>query len=433
MGARGLTGSLLVGLGYIDPPQRYGLKQMFPFSACTLSSRLGALALASLMMAAGEADAAQRTVYTGTLQGVGEIVMELDTVAAQDGALDGRYFYPGHGVDIPLHGTDKGLREPLPYAERQQAGKQPGAEPVAATWQGARDAQGFRGQWVDARSGKQRSFDLKRVAQYEAGALARDGSIDLDGDIDSTRAPYDVLKLAGHAAPVGPDVGSATVAYRMWSDPRTRFSYPRLVRHPDPQVMQRVNHLLEQRHWRMSHAALACMASAYTSDGPSVGTLGNYDEEVIDVAWLSSAMMTVTESGSLDCGGAHPNNHFDPYTFDLLRGEYLDWSRVFDAYGPGGVRSGNKSAALLEVVGKVQKSLAARDEAGLTEDRSKEGCWDLWPGYLALGAAAPGALSLSVSGVGHATGVCLGTLAQVPFGDLAPYLKPGGQAYLVTD
>lgn len=406
---------------------------MYPFSACTSASRLGALTLASLLLAAGEAAAAPRTVYTGTLQGEGEIVMELDSEAAKDGVVKGRYFYPRHGVDIPLQGTDKGLREPLTVTESKQAAKQPGADPFAATWQGARDAQGFRGQWIDARTGKQRNFDLKRVAQYEAGSPGRVGSIDFDEDIDATRAPYDTLKLAGHAAAVGPEVGSATVAYRMWSDPRTKFSYPRLVRHPDPQVMQRVNHLLEQRHWRMSHAALACMAAAYTSDGPSVGTLGNYDEEVVNVAWLSSAMMTVTESGSLDCGGAHPNNHFDPYTLDLLRGEDLDWNRVFDAYGPGGPRSGNKSAALLEVVGKVQKSLAERDEAGLTEDSSKEGCWDLWPGYLALGAAAPGALSLSVSGVGHASGVCLGTLAQVPFADLEPYLKPGGKAYLVTD
>lgn len=404
---------------------------MFLFSARIPSSPLGALALGALLLAATDAGAAQRTVYTGTLQGVGEIVMELDSVAAGDGGLTGRYFYPRHGVDIPLQGDDQGLREPLPYWESRKAEKQPGAAPIAATWRGARDAQGFRGQWTDARTGQERRFDLKRVAQYDTPEGGVD--FDYDKDIDAARAPYDTLKLAGHAQPAGPDIGSATVAYRMWRDPRTKFSYPRLARHPDAQVLQRVNHLLEQRHWRMSHAALACVASAYTSGAPSAGTLGNYDEEVVDVPWLSRALMTVTESGSLDCGGAHPNNHFDPYTLDLLRGDYLDWNRVFDAYGPGGAPSGNRSAALLDIVGRVQKTLAERDEAGLTEDRSKEGCWDLWPSYLALGAAAPGALSLSVSGVGHASGVCLGTLAQVPFGDLAPYLKPGGQAYLVSD
>lgn len=395
----------------------------FPF-ARTLPSTFCALALAMLSQAPGLAGAAERIVYTGTLQGVGDIVMELDSAASSGGELTGRYFYPKHGVDIPLKGTDKSLAEPLPYA----AAKAPGALP-AATWQGTRDAQGYRGVWIDTRSGKTRSFTLQRVAQYDAGALARDGSIDFDEDIDAARVPYDTLKLAGHTEPVGDDIGSATVAYRMWRDPRTQFSYPRLSRHPDKAVMARINHLLEQRHWRMSHAALACKASAYTSDGPSAGTLGNYEEEVVNVPWLSSAMMTVTESGSLDCGGAHPNNHFDPYTLDLLRGERLDWNHVFNAYAPG---SREASPALKELVGQVQRSLAARDEAGLTEDRSKEGCWDLWPTYLALGATAPGALSLSVSGVGHASGVCLGTLAQVPFEDLTAYLKPGGQAYLAV-
>ncbi|MGE8702450.1 MAG: hypothetical protein ACN6O5_07190 [Achromobacter sp.] len=393
----------------------------FPF-ARPLSFPLGALTLAMLLQA--PVLAAERTVYTGTLQGAGDIVMELDSATA-DGALTGRYFYPKNGVDIPLKGTATSLAEPLTYP----AAKEPGALP-AATWQGTRDAQGYRGVWIDMRTGKQRSFTLQRVAQYDASALTPDGGIGFDVDIDATRVPYDTLKLAGHAEPVGDDIGSATVAYRMWRDPRTQFSYPRLSRHPDKAVMARVNHLLERRHWRMSHAALACKASAYTSDGPSAGTLGNYEEEIVNVPWLSSAMMTVTESGSLDCGGAHPNNHFDPYTLDLLRGETLDWNRVFDAYAPN---SREPRPALKELVGQVQKTLAARDEAGLTEDRSKEGCWDLWPGYLALGAAAPGALSLSVSGVGHASGVCLGTLAQVPFGDLTAYLKPGGQAYLVQD
>ena len=50
-----------------------------------------------------------------------------------------------------------------------------------------------------------------------------------------------------------------------------------------------------------------------------------------------------------------------------------------------------------------------------------------------VGTQAPGELTLSVSGVGHAMGVCLGTHASVPFKDLTPYLAPGGQAYLVGE
>ncbi|MGE8658960.1 MAG: hypothetical protein ACN6O8_19630 [Achromobacter sp.] len=406
---------------------------------------LGAVALAVLSLMAAHAEAAQRTVYKGTLQGVGEVVLELDDAAAADAVVSGRYFYPKRGVDIPLRGAGDILYEPRPHPARPPATDKADIDPAdrAASWQGTRDAQGYRGQWTDTRTGKQRRFDLRRVAGYDTGQLERDrakaraaqadlGDIDLQAGIDATRAPYETLKLAGHAKPVGQEVGAGAVAYRMWQDPRTRFSYPRLSRHPDPQVMRRVNYLLEQRHWRKSLGALECMAFAYTSQNPAGGTLGGFDDENINVAWLSRALMTVTEAGSLDCGGAHPFNHFEPYTFDLLRGEYLDWNRVFDAYAPGKRGIGREpSAALLGLVDQVVK-------AGPPENQGErhpnlEDCADLWPQYLAMGTLTPGALSLSVSGVGHASGACLGTHGSVPFKALRPYLKAGGEAYLVTD
>ncbi|WP_088155852.1 hypothetical protein [Achromobacter xylosoxidans] len=403
-------------------------------------SCLALLALFTVSLTTTQACATPRTVYTGTLQGAGDIVLELDTEAAANGTLTGRYFYARHGVDIPLQGTAKELFEPKPYAEGTSASK-PAAQ--AATWQGTRDANSYRGLWIDTGTGKQRRFDLKQVAQYDTEQLEKDrkqaranqvnlGDIDVQAGIDAARAPYETLKLAGHAQPVGKEIGEGAVAYRMWQDPRTKFVYPRLSRHPDTQVLQRTNHLLEQRHWQKNLGALDCMASAYTSGNPGAGTLGGFDEEDVKVTWLSRALMTVTESGSLDCGGAHPYNHFEPYTYDLLRGEYLDWNRVFDAYAPG-KRSfgGEKSLALL---GLVQQAVKAGSAAQQSDDRPNiEDCADLWPDYLALGVQAPGALSLSVSGVGHSAGACLGTHASVPFMALAPYLKPGGQAYLVSD
>ncbi|MBB1594650.1 hypothetical protein A9973_11250 [Achromobacter sp. UMC46] len=74
-------------------------------------------------------------------------------------------------------------------------------------------------------------------------------------------------------------------------------------------------------------------------------------------------------------------------------------------------------------------------KAGPPEDRADqlpnlEDCADSWPQYLAFGAQTPDALGLSVSGVGHASGACLGTHATVPFKALTPCLKPDGQVYL---
>jgi len=421
---------------------------MFPSPVRVSRSWPGALALAFLPLMGGPASAAPRNVYAGTLQGAGEVVMELQ--AADDGTLTGRYFYRRHGVDIPLKGTERALFEPRPYHERTEAGLDPeGDAPAgrAAAWQGAFDADGYRGQWTDARTGKRRGFQLRRVAEYDPDALAPHSAravtdaisggmgsgIAFDATIDAEHAPYETLKLAGYAVPVGPDTGTAAVAYRMWRDPRTKFSYPRLSRHPDAKVMARINGLLEQRHWQMNLAALACKASVYTDGNPAAGTLGSYDEEAITVDWLSTALMTVTEAGSLYCGGAHPNNHFEPYTFDLLRGEYLDWNRVFDAYESDASGFRTESPTLLRIVDTARNALAQEDPAVSADGESMGGCADVWPSFLALGAQAPGMLSLSVSGVGHAMGGCLGPHAAVPFADLAPYLKPGGEAYLVVD
>jgi hypothetical protein len=408
---------------------------------------LGALALTVLALIGSPAYAAQRTVYAGTLQGAGELVMELESHAADDGTLNGRYFYPKNGVDIPLKGTEKALFEPKPLGKLENAGPEGDAPTHAATWQGTRDADGYRGQWIAARTGKQHTFNLRRVAQYDPDQLAPDSvqavtdlisggvgsGIDTNANIDAKHAPYETLKLAGHSTPIGQEIGNATVAYRMWRDPRTRFTYPRLSRHPDADVLKRINHLLEQRHWQKNLAALSCKESAYTDDNPAAGTLGGYDEEAITVTWISRALMTVTEAGSLYCGGAHPDNHFEPYTFDLLRGEYLDWNRIFDAYVPGEDNIRKESATLLALVESARMPLVETEPKQSEDDSDLEGCSDLWPNYLALGISAPGALSLSVSGVGHAMGVCLGTHAMVPFRDLTPYLKPGGEAYLVID
>lgn len=413
-------------------------------------STLAAIALALLAHTGNLAHAAPRVVYTGTLQGAGDVVMELDSKPADNGMLTGRYFYPKHGVDIPLKGTPQALIEPKTFQALADAGTDPESDElaaIAATWQGKRDAGGYQGRWTDARTGKQRSFTLRRVTEYDPDASAPGSvqavttaisggvgsGIDVNVGINDRTAPYETLKLAGHAVPVGKDSGSAAVAYRMWRDPRTKFSYPRLSRHPDPQVLQRVNALLEQRHWQMNLAALACMASAYTDGNPAAGTLGSYDDEAVTVQWLSKALMTVTESGSLYCGGAHPDNHFEPHTFDLLRGEYLDWNRIFDAYVPGADGWRKESPTLLALMEKARAPLAAANAKGATDDDSLESCSDLWPSYLALGTETPGVLTLSISGIGHAMGVCLGTHATVPFKDLAPYLAPGGQAYLVTE
>ena len=384
--------------------------------------------LALIALRAGFADAAPRTVYEGTLQGAGAVVMELDDRPAADGSISGRYFYAQYGVDIPLHGTPAELIEPvvrtqLPDDARVPLGfnEQANFDHAAATWQGTRDKAGYRGRWTDARTGKTRDFALRRIAEYDPDAVA-------PGSVEAIT--YATLKLAGHAQPAGPEIGDGTVAYRMWRDPRTELMYPRLSRHPDPAVMARVNRLLEQQHWQKNLAALECASTRYTDDGPAAGSLGGYDDEQVTVTWLSPAVLGIVESGSTYCGGAHPNNHYDPVTFDLLRGTYLDWNRVIDATTAGKDGDPATSPALVSFITRLRD----KGESGTrATDGSSDSiaCADVFPEYLAFEFDAPGKLSFSVSGIGHAMGACLGPQLDASFAALAPILKPGGSRYLV--
>ncbi|EDT05496.1 conserved hypothetical protein [Burkholderia ambifaria IOP40-10] len=409
------------------------------------------IVLALIALRAAAADAAPRVVYRGMLQGAGEVVMELDRRPAADGTISGRYFYTQYGVDIPLHGQPAQFVEPLertalPDEVRDMTRNSGGADFAhpAATWRGTRDNDGYRGQWTDARTGKTRNFTLRRIAEYDPDAVVP-GSVEALSDriaggvgsgiasgaaIDMRQAPYATLKLAGHAQPAGREIGDGTVAYRMWRDPRTKLMYPRLSRHPDSGVMARVNRLLEQQHWQMNLAALECASTRYTDDGPAAGSLGGFDDEQVTVTWLSPAALGIVESGSTYCGGAHPNNHYDPVTFDLLRGAYLDWNRMIDAAAPAKDDESASSAALVKFIVRLRDA-AAPGKQPTSDDGDSLSCADVFPQYLAFELDAPGKLSFVVSGIGHAMGACLGPQLDAPFAALAPILRPGGARYLV--
>lgn len=421
------------------------------------------IALLGLSCVCQSARAAPRIVYEGTLQNAGTVVMELDGHPARDSTLSGRYFYTRFGVDIPLHGTPENLVEPLPLADLTDNGSEYSKarfDHPAAIWRGVLDRSGYRGQWVDARTGTTRNFTLKRVAEYDPYEIVRgiveqhkpgtggvsdtepaedpeDGIIRLSDEINFKQVPYETLKFAGHAQPFGPEIGNGVVAYRMWRDPRTKFAWPRLSRYPNRTIMARINRLLEQRHWQLSRDALDCVATRYTSDGPAAGTLGGFDEEKVQVTWLSTALMGITDSGSIFCGGAHPDNHYDFYTLDLLHGRYLDWNLIIDARQHNKDGTWEASPALerfIRTLSAQRQNRAANKNKG-KEENDDVSCLDasILVGYLDFALYAPDTFSFTVSDVPHVMGACLGPQLDVKLNALSPILRPGAQRYLVPD
>lgn len=397
------------------------------------------IALAFFVSAAGSAFAAPVDVYRGTLGGA-EVVMELGKPQA-DGVREGRYFYPRYGVDIPLKGPLNALAEAqsltpeLTEALGQETPLFTDAKRRSIVWriQQQGDA-GLGGEWVDDIHGKKLPISLKHVAHYDPEALQPRGveavtlaivqgvgsGVAADVPISEKTTPYDYLRMSLQPLGQGKEVVLApNLAWRPVRDARTQFWYPRLTRHPDAKILAQANAALEQRHWAMGLEALACKSSIYQNLGPAAGSLGNYNEESISVTYLSTALMSVVESGSSDCGGAHPNNHFNPFVLDLLKGGYMDFTRLLKGATYGDYKL-DYSDQFMRFLNKAVRKYSVDDK----------GCTELLPQYMALMFDKPDKMSFVISGIGHAMGVCLGSGVAIPFSALKPVLKPGAEAYL---
>lgn len=396
----------------------------------------------ALAISSPPAKAAAMIVYQGMMGSKSEVVMEL-SANSMNGVITGRYFYRRHGVDIPLMGTPQSLAEGIPLNDIGEATdseevdesengvfRDPLTHKPRIVWSGRLDDERYVGKWRDLRTGKSLPFNLKRVATYDPKGIRSSGveavteaivqgvnsGLALFGvGISMNNAPYDFLRVQ---APMtrGKEVVLGQVAYQMVSDPRTKVAYPRLTRHPSAEMLAKTNRLLEQRHWAVNLDALACASSVYSERGPQAGSLGGYDGEQISVEYLSPTLMSVVESGSTDCGGAHPNNHYEPYTLDLLEGDYFDFARILKGYKHGE-----------EFVRFLNSALRREQNNGASGDTE---CTDTWPDYLSLHFSAPDKLSFVVSGIGHAMGCCLGPHLTLRFHDLHDILKPEFARYL---
>ena len=126
----------------------------------------------------------------------------------------------------------------------------------------------------------------------------------------------------------------------MVTDPRTKFPFPRAVSFADGSPVEAANAILANRHARMNLAAFDCLAFRYASYGVDSewgirgGFLGDYDNEYVELTYLSPTLVSWTQSGSLWCTGAHPYNHYDSYTFDVVTAKPLTGKEIMADWVP---------------------------------------------------------------------------------------------------
>jgi len=318
------------------------------------------LLVAALALIAASPAFADAVTYKGTL-GTTPIVVELSSgVEAAAAPFAGRYFYPAKGIDIPLDAqkvapgkvdlaeekpcTDKICQDPADDAKP--------TPPLGAKWhlEASADGSKLTGTWSNG--GKSLPVTLAKVGTRTDGdfdgtpnSLANVPLLMLSGETTLTAksSPYDFLKMQAPLTDSGATKWGS-LAFKYVTDPRTKFRFPRITElgGPDPAA---ANAFLEQRHWILSSDALSCASQQYQGFGWSsvmtdVDPLAGYEDEDVNVTYLSPTIMVWTEGGSTFCGGAHPDNHFIHTNLDIKAGTELDMSRLFRGWVPTPITDG---------------------------------------------------------------------------------------------
>lgn len=403
-----------------------------------------ASALLLLILASG-ASLADPVTYAGKL-GNGDIVVEFtDEPGKADQPIAGRYFYRSKGVDIPLQAkASKGGR--IELAEEGECDDtrcaEAGKAPISAEWSlsVADGGKTLKGNW----KGK-KTFDVElsrigsraKVGDYPDtpyGLFAASEELFLYNETPITMetSPYDFMRL-DVAETEGKTEGWPGASFRYVSDPRTKFPMPRIVALSEGVSVDAANAFLKNRHWQASRSALSCVALQYAGFhedgaimGPGGGDLGGYDETSAEVTALTDNLISWRESGSIYCGGAHPENYSNSYTLDVAGGAPLVLADMI-----AGTVDGKAGPDLVAFVKAKRTRPTEQSEIDFETECGME---DLIGEYLAARVQRDGdALSLvfGLEQMPHAIVACgQDALLTLPVAEARPFLTPRFAALL---
>ncbi|MEO7223088.1 MAG: hypothetical protein ABIY37_11500 [Devosia sp.] len=423
-----------------------------------------AAALAFCLAATPTLASAEASIYQGTI-GDKRIVVEFSEEPSPGNTeIFGRYFYVDQGADIPLHAIKAqrnrlGLAEEVPCIEDKNncpnaQDETPSSPPLGAKWdlEVSDDREVLDGEFTvngrnlavhltisgfrdfDASSGLQGFSNFASGLWYEGTVLVPESS------------PYDYLKVTSVKLIESGPVEMTGGTFRYVTDPRTKFQFPRIVNLKDGDAAT-ANQYLEQRHWKMSLDALWCVAQQYQGFGWNgynydAGTLGWWDEEGIEVHYLTPSVMSWTEGGSLSCGGAHPYNHYEFYNLDVKTGELLDLSRIFKGWiaktfdgeivaledaraNPADYQWGPDE----DLLAFVNEHRPTNEELGFTGGEDDCPIDELIATNLAIGFKGNDVVHFSMDGLPHVAVACASDLYEAPIGELRELLTPEAVDY----
>lgn len=428
------------------------------------------LAFAALLLLSATPAFADAVTYKGTL-GDREIVVEI--LEPSDGPVGGRFTYIDQGGDIPLDpaASPEGMYY---FAEEGPCGETecvPNSEGVAdmmpqvaiwgldivdggATLMGTRTSQSKKAtvQQVELHEVGRRALTTEEATPFGLHDRSAILSYDQTQPLTPENAAYESVlmslpKVEGRRETYAHDT---TITYMI--DPRTKFEFPRITSLDDGSDPAIMNARLEEMQNRMSLSALDCLAFVYAAWGQSNdfswagGHLADIDYENIQVGNLTPNLISWIEGGSTFCTGAHPDNHYDVYNYNVRTGEPLLEQDIFSAWvpreygsmdvvaadvvaaaGPDDYFSWGPSQDLINYVqANTDKAELYGDDAELLDACASD---KALADNLTVRYLPDDQIMFVLSGFPHVIGVCNGDLFAVPALEISGFLKASAEDY----
>ncbi len=355
-------------------------------------------------------------IYEGT---IGKLAIQALLLEAQTGA----YSYGSKPYDLSLIPTSNGAlvtftEASTPKLQREDIDGERKDE-ISGSWTISFDGPVATGIWKDAEGRKALPIKLHRLellADLGKGYGAEDA-------YHATWAHgIAFLPPQKSVSGVNRDVGEA-------KDPVFNSAYPRYLTHPVAGQLAKINAFLEQQHRAALTRQRSCVQGArrFVVSDPSDP---EFDYQIShSVTYASPTVISIVESGSAFCGGAHPNNYSISRTFDMAAldhlgsepyaGDWGQWGRVFD------IRSPDRLQSFSDLITNRWKSAAAKpgaDDDAQCASGGIDGETPVFDLYL-----VPEGLAVSRTGYPHVMSVCIWQSYNptiIPWSELRPFARP---------